>query len=84
MLILFMPPSLPPSLPPDPRVQDWPLMQTPWLNLGIVCAYLVVCYVGPRLMAGRKPFDLKPLIVVYNFIMVLMSLYMAVEVRHLV
>ena len=39
-----------------------------------------MCYVGPRLMAKREPFELKPILIVYNFAMVILSAYMCYEV----
>ena len=49
--------------------------------LGIVTFYVsFVLKIGPKMMASRKPFDLKPLLVVYNLSMILLSLYIVVMV----
>lgn len=64
----------------DPRVEDWLLMQSPFPSLLLCVGYLVMCFVGPRIMATRKPFELKPILILYNFMMVLLSGYMFYEV----
>ena len=46
----------------------------------LVAGYLLVVYYGPRVMRDRKPLEMKPLMIVYNFLLVLLSLYMALEV----
>ncbi|PIK59602.1 putative elongation of very long chain fatty acids protein 7 [Apostichopus japonicus] len=60
----------------DPRVEDWPLMQTPKTGTLLVVLYLLIVWIGPKLMANREPFNLKPLLIVYNFAMVALSFYM--------
>lgn len=67
----------------DPRTTDWPLMQSPVPTVIMVVVYLyVILFVGPRIMANRKPFKLKEVLVFYNGGQVLLSLYMLYE--HLV
>jgi hypothetical protein len=64
-------------------VDTWFLMGSPMPMLGLVTCYVsFVLKIGPKLMASRKPFNLKPLLVVYNFSMILLSLYIAVMVSH--
>ncbi|XP_040195632.1 elongation of very long chain fatty acids protein 7 isoform X2 [Rana temporaria] len=64
----------------DPRVEDWPLMSSPILQTTIILAYIYfVSSLGPRLMENRKPFDLNRIMAVYNFVMVIFSLYMVYE-----
>jgi hypothetical protein len=66
----------------DPRVNDWPLMESPIPTVIIVAAYLyVVLVLGPRLMANRKPFQLNTVLVTYNALQVLFSFAMLWEVR---
>ncbi|XP_072052023.1 very long chain fatty acid elongase 4-like [Amphiura filiformis] len=65
----------------DPRVEDWLLMRTPFPALGFIAAYFVFLWIGPKLMANRKPFDFKPVLVVYNFFLVALSVYMFYEFR---
>ena len=55
-------------------------MQSPFPSLGLCLAYLAMCFAGPRLMAGREPYQLKPLLIFYNLAMVLLSAYMFYEV----
>ena len=50
----------------DPRVEKWPLMSSPFPTIGLVLSYLYFVKVGPKLMASRKPFELRPLILIYN------------------
>ena len=62
-------------------VDTWFLMGSPMPMLGIVTFYVsFVLKIGPKLMASRKPFNLKPLVVLYNFSMILISLTIAVKV----
>lgn len=52
----------------DPRVADWPLMQSMWPTIYLSVAYLVFVYGGKAVMKNRQAFDLKGPMVVYNFI----------------
>ncbi|CAJ0965103.1 unnamed protein product [Ranitomeya imitator] len=64
----------------DPRIGHYPLMHSPFLPGAILLGYVYfVLSLGPRLMANRKPFDLKPLMVVYNFSLVALSAYIVYE-----
>lgn len=66
----------------DPRVTDWPLMSSPIPTFVMVVVYLyVVMFLGPRVMANRKPFKLNNILVVYNAAQVVFSLVMLWEVR---
>lgn len=61
----------------DPRNADQFLLNPPWLPLAVVAGYLYfVLDLGPKLMANRKPFDLKKLIQVYNLLQVLANVYL--------
>lgn len=65
----------------DPRVSDWPLMDSPIPTFLIVVTYLYsVTLLGPRLMANRKPFQLRNVLVAYNAFQVIFSLGMMYEV----
>ncbi|KER18396.1 hypothetical protein T265_16087, partial [Opisthorchis viverrini] len=59
----------------DPRVDGWPLMDNPLPTFIIVCAYLViVVWWGQKFMARRpNGFSLRPILLAYNFFMVLFS-----------
>ncbi|XP_008283977.1 elongation of very long chain fatty acids protein 1a [Stegastes partitus] len=64
----------------DARVKDYPLMQSPIQMTSILLAYVFLSvYVGPRLMANRKPFGLKTAMIVYNLSMVLLNAYIVYE-----
>ncbi|KAG8539595.1 hypothetical protein GDO81_020677 [Engystomops pustulosus] len=55
-------------------------MHSPFLPGAILLGYVYfVLSLGPRLMANRKPFDLKPLMVIYNFSLVGLSAYIVYE-----
>uniref|UniRef100_A0A8C4N6C8 Elongation of very long chain fatty acids protein n=1 Tax=Eptatretus burgeri TaxID=7764 RepID=A0A8C4N6C8_EPTBU len=63
----------------DKRVADWPLMQSPIPTLCISLLYLLFVWLGPRLMHGHDAFQLRGLLVVYNFAVLLLNLYIASE-----
>ncbi|XP_022112033.1 elongation of very long chain fatty acids protein 4-like isoform X2 [Acanthaster planci] len=65
----------------DPRVENWLLMKTPTPTACIVISYLLVVWLGPKAMADRKPLQLKPILVGYNFFLVGLSIYMFYEFR---
>lgn len=65
----------------DPRVSDWPLMNSPFPTFAIVLLYLYsVTILGPRIMVNRKPFRLRNILVAYNAFQVVFSLAMMYEV----
>lgn len=67
----------------DPRVNNWPLMDSPIPTVLIVATYLyTVTILGPRIMANRKPFRLKAVLLIYNAFQVIFSLGMMYEVIH--
>ncbi|XP_076352644.1 uncharacterized protein LOC143248093 [Tachypleus tridentatus] len=68
----------------DPRVGDWPLMQSPWPTLMLVFCYVYfVKVVGPTWMKDRKPFYLRKLMVVYNFTMVVVNAWLFIQIGRL-
>lgn len=59
-------------------------MQSPVpMSALLLCYLLFVLYLGPRLMANRRPFQLKEAMIVYNFALVVLSIFIVYEVRHL-
>ena len=63
----------------DPRTNDWPLMKSPVPGLTIIASYLYFCLnFGPKYMANRKPFQMQKTLILYNFIQVLVSVYLTV------
>ncbi|XP_038048772.1 elongation of very long chain fatty acids protein 4-like isoform X1 [Patiria miniata] len=65
----------------DPRVENWLLMKSPIPISCIVIGYLLVVWLGPKLMANRNALQLKPILVLYNFFLVGLSIYMFYEFR---
>merc|ERR1712126_664393 len=64
----------------DPRVDSWLGMYSIWPTIIICSAYVYfVKILGPRLMKDREPFELKKILLVYNFSQVLFSLWMFME-----
>lgn len=56
-------------------------MSSPFPQTIIILSYIYfVKTLGPRLMENRKPFDLKRPMIIYNFSIVVFSLYMIYEV----
>lgn len=89
-LVLFFNEPPPPPLPfsnlclfIDKRVEDWPMMSSPFPQAAVILSYVYfVSVLGPRLMENRKPFELKRLMIIYNFSIVAFSLYMVYEVSY--
>ncbi|XP_028329148.1 ELOVL fatty acid elongase 8a [Gouania willdenowi] len=63
----------------DRRTNKWPLVSSPVPIISIFLCYLLIIWVGPKLMAKRQPVYLKPVLIVYNFGMVCLSAYMFYE-----
>ncbi|ESO88347.1 hypothetical protein LOTGIDRAFT_165788 [Lottia gigantea] len=63
----------------DSRVEGWTLMSSPWPSLFICLAYFIIVKLGPSFMEKREPMNLKNVLVVYNFAMVILSGYIFVE-----
>lgn len=78
--VLFRPCWLLLFASPDKRVDDWPLMQSPFPTLTISTIYLLTVWLGPKWMKTREPFQLRFLLVVYNFGMVLLNFFIFKEV----
>ncbi|MEQ2158103.1 hypothetical protein GOODEAATRI_008760 [Goodea atripinnis] len=70
------------SFPLDPRIKEYPLMRSPVPMTAILLVYLFfIMYLAPRIMANRKPFQLKEAMIVYNFFLVALSIYIVYEVE---
>lgn len=63
----------------DPKTEGWPMIATPWPTIACIAVYLFIVKVGPKLMEERKAWDLKGLLIVYNFALVILSVYMVYE-----
>lgn len=68
----------------DPRVKDWPMCSSPLPTLAAcICYAYCAKVVGPRLMANRKPFELRNVLIVYNFAQTIFSAWIFYEVIHI-
>lgn len=64
----------------DPRTNHWFLIGSPMPGLTVLAAYLYfVTTWGPRYMKHRKPYELKNTLIIYNFLQVLVSIYLVYE-----
>lgn len=64
----------------DPRVKNWFMMSSPFPTLFICLFYAYfVKVLGPKLMENRKPFDLKKILLFYNFFQVVFSSWLFYE-----
>ncbi|GIY27436.1 elongation of very long chain fatty acids protein [Caerostris extrusa] len=51
----------------DPRVETYPLMDSPTTMLFIIAIYFIfVKYVGPVWMKNRPPYSFRSVMIVYN------------------
>jgi len=65
----------------DPRVKDWLFMDSVWPTVYLTLTYLfLICGLGPKIMEKRKPFVLKEFMIIYNFAMVVLSIYIWVSI----
>lgn len=51
------------------------------MTIILLCYLFFVLYLGPRIMAKRTPFQLKEPMIVYNFMLVALSVLIVFEVR---
>ncbi|KAF2884521.1 hypothetical protein ILUMI_21666 [Ignelater luminosus] len=64
----------------DPRVKGWFLMSSPLPTLAICLFYVYFSRVmGPRLMENRKPFNLRNVLIIYNFMQTIFSAWIFYE-----
>ncbi|KAL0276860.1 UNVERIFIED_CONTAM: hypothetical protein PYX00_004334 [Menopon gallinae] len=64
----------------DPRVKDWSMMSSPFPTIAICIFYAYFSKVlGPKLMENRKPFDLRNILVVYNLLQTIFSMWIFYE-----
>lgn len=67
---------------PDERTTGWFLSGSMTPLIIILVTYLYFClYAGPRYMAKRKPFKLEGVLIAYNAIQVVLSIWLVYEVR---
>lgn len=64
----------------DPRTSKWFLMSSPLPTAAICLSYVyIVKVLGPKLMENRKPFELKNVLIAYNFFQVIFSAWLFYE-----
>nr|WMZ00127.1 elongation of very long chain fatty acids protein 1b [Plecoglossus altivelis] len=64
----------------DPRLKVYPMMQSPLYMSATLLSYLFfVLFAGPRFMANRKPYQLKEAMIIYNFSLVGLSIFIVYE-----
>uniref|UniRef100_A0A2S2QWI8 Elongation of very long chain fatty acids protein n=1 Tax=Sipha flava TaxID=143950 RepID=A0A2S2QWI8_9HEMI len=69
----------------DSRIKEMWLMDSPWPVITILAAYLYfVLKIGPEFMKYRRPMNIDRVVMVYNIIQVLFSLYIVREAFRLV
>lgn len=61
------------------RTQDWFLVPSVWPVVTISSLYIILIQLGKMIMKDRKPFELKNVLIVYNFALVIASAYMVYE-----
>jgi len=65
----------------DPTVKDWPMMYDPTHCLMLCLAYVVVVFVGKRVMEEKKEgYNVRWLAVLHNLNLICLSGYMAYEI----
>ncbi|XP_013794017.2 elongation of very long chain fatty acids protein AAEL008004-like [Limulus polyphemus] len=68
----------------DVRVQEWMFMQGPGPTITICLSYVYfVKVLGPLLMKNREPYNLRWVMVLYNFFMVYASIYLFLKLGFL-
>ncbi|XP_017763319.1 PREDICTED: elongation of very long chain fatty acids protein AAEL008004-like [Eufriesea mexicana] len=63
-----------------PKTKDWFLASGPGPLMIILVSYVYFSVsAGPRYMKDKKPYDLRNVLIVYNFIQVMLSMYLLYE-----
>lgn len=64
----------------DPRVNDWPMMQSPVPTLALCIFYAYFSKsLGPKLMKNRQPLNLRKILVFYNLFQTIFSTWIFYE-----
>nr|CAH7747773.1 unnamed protein product [Callosobruchus chinensis] len=67
----------------DPRVNNWTMMSSPLPTLAICLFYAYFSRVlGPKMMENRKPFNLRNVLIVYNFVQCIFSAWIFYELEN--
>lgn len=66
---------------PDKRSVNFPLVgHSPLPLIALLIMYAAMVKVGPKMMRNRKPFELKRVMIFYNFTQIILNLILAVSV----
>ena len=65
----------------DTRTVSFPFIKSPKYAVGAVFLYLLMVIFGPRIMEKRQPFQLRNVLIGYNFFSVVFSVWMMWEVN---
>ena len=69
----------------DPRSEHYPLLGSPVPITIIIIGYLYFCLdIGQRWMANRKPYDLKNVMMVFNFLQIVANLGIGIRAVYLI
>ncbi|XP_038068704.1 elongation of very long chain fatty acids protein 4-like [Patiria miniata] len=63
----------------DPRVETWLFMDSPRWTIAIALLYLLIVWLGPKVMANRDPLTLKWPMIMYNFLCMAISFHIVKE-----
>lgn len=64
----------------DTRVRGWLLLDSYTPTFMLTITYLLTIYLGTKYMRNRPAYSLKHVLLLYNFSLTMLSLYMLVEV----
>ena len=62
------------------RTVEWHLVYSPWIPTITVIFYAVFCIYSRKITQALPSYDLKGVILAYNFLMTVLSMYMTKEV----
>lgn len=69
----------------DPRVNDWPMMDSPFPTICICLFYAFFNKIlMPKFMANRRPYDLRNTLIAYNLFQTVFSAWIFYEVSKIV
>ncbi|CAM1304965.1 ELOVL4 (predicted) [Pycnogonum litorale] len=66
----------------DSRVSEWFLMSSPLPTVLLSIIYLMMVVFGPKFMSDRQPYNVRPILIVYNFIVVFLNFYVGSELLY--
>ena len=67
----------------DPNVKGWPLMSSPLPTIYLSIAYLIIIKLLGILMRRVKELNIKYLIILYNFLSILLNIYISFKIVHI-